>query len=148
MGLLPNMLPQTGDPSSTPLVFAGSPFCYAAWAAQCSHKFLTTHTHTRVIGGLHNSTSRAYQHVCSQLYNTDELTACEQVDTLDEAIAVVNSNPHGNGTAIFTKSGPAARKYQNEIEVGMVGVNVPIPVPLPFFSFTGWRTSFDGDLHM
>lgn len=71
-----------------------------------------------------------------------------QTNTLDEAIALVNSNPHGNGTAIFTKSGPAARKYQNEIEVGMVGVNVPIPVPLPFFSFTGWRQSFDGDLHM
>ncbi len=71
-----------------------------------------------------------------------------QADTLDEAIALVNANPHGNGTAIFTKSGPAARKYQNEIEVGMVGVNVPIPVPLPFFSFTGWRGSFDGDLHM
>ena len=71
-----------------------------------------------------------------------------QADTLDEAIALVNANPHGNGTAIFTKSGPAARKYQNETEVGMVGVNVPIPVPLPFFSFTGWRGSFDGDLHM
>ena len=77
------------------------------------------------------------------------LVQCDlQTDTLDEAIALVNSNPHGNGTAIFTKSGPAARKYQNEIEVGMVGVNVPIPVPLPFFSFTGWRGSFDGDLHM
>ncbi|DBA79006.1 hypothetical protein WJX77_003389 [Trebouxia sp. C0004] len=73
---------------------------------------------------------------------------CLEADTLDEAIALVNANPHGNGTAIFTKSGPAARKYQNEIEVGMVGVNVPIPVPLPFFSFTGWRGSFDGDLHM
>jgi len=75
-------------------------------------------------------------------------TVIVQAENLDEAIALVNSNPHGNGTAIFTKSGPAARKYQNEIEVGMVGVNVPIPVPLPFFSFTGWRGSFDGDLHM
>ncbi|KAL3150431.1 Methylmalonate-semialdehyde dehydrogenase [acylating], mitochondrial [Trebouxia sp. C0010 RCD-2024] len=73
---------------------------------------------------------------------------CMETETLDDAIALVNSNPHGNGTAIFTKSGPAARKYQHEIEVGMVGVNVPIPVPLPFFSFTGWRGSFDGDLHM
>ena len=83
----------------------------------------------------------------SRLYTTF-CYAILQADTLDEAIALVNSNPHGNGTAIFTKSGPAARKYQNEIEVGMVGVNVPIPVPLPFFSFTGWRGSFDGDLHM
>ena len=82
---------------------------------------------------------------CSVIYNAD---IHMQADTLDEAIALVNANPHGNGTAIFTKSGPAARKYQNEIEVGMVGVNVPIPVPLPFFSFTGWRGSFDGDLHM
>jgi malonate-semialdehyde dehydrogenase (acetylating)/methylmalonate-semialdehyde dehydrogenase len=73
---------------------------------------------------------------------------CLEADTLDDAIAMVNANPHGNGTAIFTKSGPAARKFQNKIEVGMVGINVPIPVPLPFFSFTGWRGSFHGDLHM
>jgi len=72
---------------------------------------------------------------------------CSEVNSLDEAIQLVNSNKHGNGTAIFTNSGPAARKFQNEIEVGMVGINVPIPVPLPFFSFTGWKGSFAGDLH-
>jgi len=66
------------------------------------------------------------------------------VDTLDEAIELINSNPYGNGTAIFTNSGPAARKYQHEIDVGQVGINVPIPVPLPFFSFTGSRGSFVG----
>ncbi|GAC14215.1 CoA-acylating methylmalonate-semialdehyde dehydrogenase [Aliiglaciecola lipolytica] len=72
---------------------------------------------------------------------------CMQVDTLEEAIALVNRNPYGNGTSIFTASGAAARKYQHEIEVGQVGINVPIPVPLPFFSFTGWKNSFYGDLH-
>lgn len=69
------------------------------------------------------------------------------VDTLDEAIALVNANPYGNGTSIFTKSGAAARKYRYEIEVGQVGINLPIPVPAPFFSFTGSKRSFFGDLH-
>lgn len=72
---------------------------------------------------------------------------CMCVDSLEEAIALVNANPYGNGTSIFTASGAAARKYQHEIEVGQVGINVPIPVPLPFFSFTGWKNSFFGDLH-
>jgi len=69
------------------------------------------------------------------------------VDTLDEAIEMTNSNPYGNGTAIFTQSGAAARKFQHEIDVGQVGINVPIPVPLPFFSFTGSRHSIRGDLN-
>lgn len=73
--------------------------------------------------------------------------SCMAADTLDEAIALVNANPYGNGTSIFTASGAAARKYQHEIEVGQVGINVPIPVPLPFFSFTGWKGSFYGDQH-
>ena len=68
------------------------------------------------------------------------------VDTLDEAIALVNKNPFGNGTGIFTQSGAAARKFQNEIDVGQVGINVPIPVPVPYFSFTGSRGSKLGDL--
>ncbi|EKE71009.1 CoA-acylating methylmalonate-semialdehyde dehydrogenase [Gallaecimonas xiamenensis] len=68
-------------------------------------------------------------------------------DSLDDAIALVNANPYGNGTSIFTACGAAARKYQHEIEVGQVGINVPIPVPLPFFSFTGWKGSFYGDQH-
>lgn len=72
---------------------------------------------------------------------------CITVNTLEEAIALVNANPYGNGTSIFTASGAAARKYQSEIEVGQVGINVAIPVPLPFFSFTGWKNSFYGDLH-
>jgi malonate-semialdehyde dehydrogenase (acetylating) / methylmalonate-semialdehyde dehydrogenase len=68
------------------------------------------------------------------------------VDTLDEAIALINDNPMGNGTGIFTQSGAAARKFQSEIDVGQVGINVPIPVPVPFFSFTGSRGSKLGDL--
>ena len=68
------------------------------------------------------------------------------VGTLDDAIALTNDNPFGNGTAIFTQSGAAARKFQNEIDVGQVGINVPIPVPVPFFSFTGSRGSKLGDL--
>lgn len=69
------------------------------------------------------------------------------VDNLDEAIEMVNRNPYGNGTAIFTTNGATARKFVNEIDVGQVGVNVPIPVPLPMFSFTGTRGSFRGDHH-
>jgi malonate-semialdehyde dehydrogenase (acetylating) / methylmalonate-semialdehyde dehydrogenase len=68
------------------------------------------------------------------------------VDTLDEAIELINKNPYGNGTGIFTQSGAAARKFQNEIDVGQVGINVPIPVPVPYFSFTGSRGSKLGDL--
>ncbi|NNM69305.1 MAG: CoA-acylating methylmalonate-semialdehyde dehydrogenase [Gallionella sp.] len=71
-----------------------------------------------------------------------------RVASLDEAIDLVNSNPYANGTAIFTASGAAARRFQNEIEVGMVGINVPIPVPMAFFSFGGWKSSLFGDLHM
>src|SRR5271156_6704421 len=68
------------------------------------------------------------------------------VASLDEAIKLVNDNPFGNGTGIFTQSGAAARKFQSEIDVGQVGINVPIPVPVPYFSFTGSRGSKLGDL--
>lgn len=71
-----------------------------------------------------------------------------RVANLDEAIRMINNNPYANGTAIFTTSGAAARRFQNEIEVGMVGINVPIPVPMAFFSFGGWKSSLFGDLHM
>jgi len=66
------------------------------------------------------------------------------VPTLDEAIEFTNKNPYGNGCAIFTTNGAAARKFQTEIDVGQVGINVPIPVPLPMFSFTGSRGSYRG----
>ncbi|MGH8635748.1 MAG: CoA-acylating methylmalonate-semialdehyde dehydrogenase [Burkholderiales bacterium] len=71
-----------------------------------------------------------------------------RAETLEDAIDLVNRNPYGNGTAIFTRSGGAARRFQNEIEVGMVGINVPIPVPMAFFSFGGWKSSLFGDLHV
>jgi len=71
-----------------------------------------------------------------------------RVKTLQEAIDLVNGNPYGNGVAVFTNSGGAARHFENEIEVGMVGINVPIPVPMAFFSFGGWKASLFGDLHM
>ncbi|SIT39206.1 methylmalonate-semialdehyde dehydrogenase, oxidoreductase protein [Paraburkholderia piptadeniae] len=68
------------------------------------------------------------------------------VPTLDNAIALVNSNPMGNGVGLFTQSGAAARKFQSEIDIGQVGINIPIPVPVPYFSFTGSRGSKLGDL--
>jgi malonate-semialdehyde dehydrogenase (acetylating)/methylmalonate-semialdehyde dehydrogenase len=70
---------------------------------------------------------------------------CMGVESLDDAIKIINANPYGNGTAIFTSSGPAARKFTAEVETTQIGINVPIPVPLPMFSFTGGRKSFWGD---
>ena len=70
-----------------------------------------------------------------------------RVHTLEEAIELVNANPYGNGTAIFTGSGGAARRFENEIQVGMVGINIAIPVPMAFYSFGGWKNSFFGDTH-
>ncbi len=71
-----------------------------------------------------------------------------RVGSLDEAIALVNANPYGNGTALFTRSGQAAQKFERDVQVGMVGINVPIPVPMAFFSFGGWKQSLFGDLHV
>ena len=70
-----------------------------------------------------------------------------RVESYDEALDLVNSNPYGNGTAIFTNDGGAARRFQNEVEVGMVGINVPIPVPMAYYSFGGWKASLFGDTH-
>ena len=70
-----------------------------------------------------------------------------RVDTFDEALALVNANPYGNGTALFTSSGAAARRFQNEVQVGMVGINVSVPVPVAFHSFGGWKASLFGDTH-
>jgi len=70
-----------------------------------------------------------------------------RVGTYDDAVALINANPYGNGTAIFTSDGGAARRFQNEVEVGMVGVNVPIPVPAAYYSFGGWKASLFGDSH-
>ncbi|MBL1078706.1 CoA-acylating methylmalonate-semialdehyde dehydrogenase [Nocardia sp. 2] len=70
-----------------------------------------------------------------------------RVETYDEALALINANPYGNGTAIFTNDGGAARRFHNEVEVGMVGINVPIPVPMAYYSFGGWKNSLFGDSH-
>ncbi|HLH17052.1 MAG TPA: CoA-acylating methylmalonate-semialdehyde dehydrogenase [Bryobacteraceae bacterium] len=71
-----------------------------------------------------------------------------RVETYAEAVRMVNANPYANGTAIFTRDGGAARRFQMEVEVGMVGINVPIPVPVSYYSFGGWKASLFGDLHM
>ena len=68
--------------------------------------------------------------------------------TIDEAIDIVNANPCGNGTAIFTSSGEAAGKFQRHVEVGMIGINVPVPVPMAFYSFGGWKDSLFGDTYV
>jgi len=71
-----------------------------------------------------------------------------RVETYEAALHLINSNPYGNGTAIFTRDGGAARQFQFDVEVGMVGINVPIPVPVSYYSFGGWKSSLFGDLHM
>jgi malonate-semialdehyde dehydrogenase (acetylating)/methylmalonate-semialdehyde dehydrogenase len=71
-----------------------------------------------------------------------------RVDDLDQAIALVNANPYGNGTAIFTRDGSAARRFRRDVEVGMVGINVAIPVPMAYYSFGGWKQSLFGDAHV
>jgi malonate-semialdehyde dehydrogenase (acetylating)/methylmalonate-semialdehyde dehydrogenase len=70
-----------------------------------------------------------------------------RVPSYDEGLQLINANPYGNGTAIFTNDGGAARRFENEIEVGMVGINVPIPVPMAYYSFGGWKNSLFGDSH-
>ena len=74
--------------------------------------------------------------------------AVVRVETLAEAIELINANPYANGTAIFTSSGQAARYFQRQVQVGMIGINVPIPVPMAFYSFGGWKSSLFGDKHV
>jgi malonate-semialdehyde dehydrogenase (acetylating) / methylmalonate-semialdehyde dehydrogenase len=71
-----------------------------------------------------------------------------RADTVEQAIDLVNANPYGNGTAIFTNSGEAARRFQRGVHVGMIGINVPIPVPMAYYSFGGWKDSLFGDKHV
>jgi malonate-semialdehyde dehydrogenase (acetylating) / methylmalonate-semialdehyde dehydrogenase len=71
-----------------------------------------------------------------------------RVETYDEAVRLVNENPYGNGTAIFTRDGGVARQFQFDAQAGMVGVNVPIPVPVAYYSFGGWKASLFGDSHI
>jgi malonate-semialdehyde dehydrogenase (acetylating)/methylmalonate-semialdehyde dehydrogenase len=76
------------------------------------------------------------------------LLSVVRADSYDDAVRLVNDNPYGNGVALFTRDGGAARRFQYEAEVGMVGVNVPIPVPVAYYSFGGWKGSLFGDTHM
>jgi malonate-semialdehyde dehydrogenase (acetylating) / methylmalonate-semialdehyde dehydrogenase len=71
-----------------------------------------------------------------------------RADSVDEAIQLINSNPYGNGTAIFTSSGEAARRFQRGVNVGLIGINVPIPVPMAYYSFGGWKDSLFGQSHI
>ena len=71
-----------------------------------------------------------------------------RTNSVDEAISLINANPYGNGTAIFTSSGEAARRFHREVQVGMIGINVPIPVPMAYYSFGGWKDSLFGDRHI
>jgi malonate-semialdehyde dehydrogenase (acetylating) / methylmalonate-semialdehyde dehydrogenase len=70
-----------------------------------------------------------------------------RVETYAEAVELINANPYGNGTAVFTNDGGAARRFEADVEVGMIGVNVPIPVPVAYYSFGGWKRSLFGDTH-
>jgi malonate-semialdehyde dehydrogenase (acetylating)/methylmalonate-semialdehyde dehydrogenase len=93
-----------------------------------------------------------FDHVTTDMpIYTDEIfgpvLSVVRVDTYDEALDLINANPYGNGTAIFTNDGGAARRFQNEVEVGMVGINVPVPVPMAYYSFGGWKSSLFGDSH-
>jgi len=70
-----------------------------------------------------------------------------RVESYDAAVQLINDNPYGNGTALFTNDGGAARRFQNEVQIGMIGINVPVPVPMAYFSFGGWKNSLFGDTH-
>ena len=93
-----------------------------------------------------------FDHVTTDMsIYTDEIfgpvLSVVRVDSYAEGVQLINDNPYGNGTAIFTNDGGAARRFQNEVEVGMVGVNVPVPVPVAYYSFGGWKDSLFGDTH-
>ncbi|WP_446664333.1 CoA-acylating methylmalonate-semialdehyde dehydrogenase [Flexivirga sp. B27] len=115
---------------------------------------------TVVVDGRGNSSERGYFLGCTLLDDvepdnvayTDEIfgpvLSIVRVDTYEEALALINDHPFANGTAIFTRDGGAARRFQFDVQVGMVGVNVPIPVPVGYYSFGGWKSSLFGDTHM
>lgn len=93
-----------------------------------------------------------FDHVTPEMsIYTDEIfgpvLSVVRVGTYDEAVKLVNANPYDNGTTIFTNDGGAARRFANEIQVGMVGVNVSVPVPVAYYSFGGWKSSLFGDTH-
>ena len=93
-----------------------------------------------------------FDHVSTDMsIYTDEIfgpvLSVVRIDTYAEGVQLINDNPYGNGTAIFTNDGGAARQFQNEVQVGMIGINVPVPVPMAYYSFGGWKNSLFGDTH-
>jgi malonate-semialdehyde dehydrogenase (acetylating)/methylmalonate-semialdehyde dehydrogenase len=93
-----------------------------------------------------------FDHVTPQMsIYTDEIfgpvLSVVRVDSYDEGVKLINDNPYGNGVAIFTNDGGAARRFGNEVQVGMIGINVPVPVPMAYYSFGGWKNSLFGDAH-
>jgi malonate-semialdehyde dehydrogenase (acetylating)/methylmalonate-semialdehyde dehydrogenase len=93
-----------------------------------------------------------FDHVTTDMsIYTDEIfgpvLSVVRVDTYEDGVKLINDNPYGNGTAIFTNDGGAARRFQNEVTVGMIGINVPVPVPMAYYSFGGWKSSLFGDAH-
>jgi malonate-semialdehyde dehydrogenase (acetylating) / methylmalonate-semialdehyde dehydrogenase len=93
-----------------------------------------------------------FDHVTTDMsIYTDEIfgpvLSVVRVDSYEEGVRLINDNPYGNGTAIFTNDGGAARQFQYEVKVGMIGVNVPVPVPMAYYSFGGWKNSLFGDTH-
>jgi malonate-semialdehyde dehydrogenase (acetylating)/methylmalonate-semialdehyde dehydrogenase len=93
-----------------------------------------------------------FDHVTTDMsIYTDEIfgpvLSVVRVPSYEAGVQLINDHPYGNGTAIFTNDGGAARRFQNEIEVGMIGINVPIPVPMAYYSFGGWKASLFGDSH-
>jgi malonate-semialdehyde dehydrogenase (acetylating) / methylmalonate-semialdehyde dehydrogenase len=93
-----------------------------------------------------------FDHVTADMsIYTDEIfgpvLSVVRVDSYDEGVQLINDNPYGNGVAIFTNDGGAARQFQNEVKIGMIGINVPVPVPMAYYSFGGWKNSLFGDTH-
>jgi malonate-semialdehyde dehydrogenase (acetylating) / methylmalonate-semialdehyde dehydrogenase len=70
-----------------------------------------------------------------------------RASSFDHGLPIINANPYGNGTALFTRDGGAARRFQRQVQVGLIGINVPIPVPVAYYSFGGWKISLFGDSH-
>ena len=94
-----------------------------------------------------------FDHVTTDMsIYTDEIfgpvLSVVRVDSYEAGVKLINDNPYGNGTAIFTNDGGAARQFQNEVKVGMIGINVPVPVPMAYYSFGGWKDSLFGDKHV
>jgi malonate-semialdehyde dehydrogenase (acetylating)/methylmalonate-semialdehyde dehydrogenase len=93
-----------------------------------------------------DNVEQSHDSYCNEIFGP--VLEVMRVATYDDAVRLVNDNPYGNGTAIFTRDGGAARQFQFEAQAGMVGVNVPIPVPVAYYSFGGWKDSLFGDLNM